>query len=295
MRMHTCVCRVPTHIPRVNRGLNPIQQQPSHRSIQQRASHPRVPFFWTEKHLDLLDGRLGASVCICSLMWYRPPRSMSSDHSLVCSKAISGSPLWLAAFIPINTRTNMQRFDCSWGLLEGFRYFLKWLTATYPAMYRTALHSICVSGLTVVVGAVSWLCFFARTLFFRIFFKSQSKSCSVSCGSWHGSGSCFPMKLLKVSLICWLQRNWWKANHREAWADEGNLCESPETRQSFSSQTRAVAMSAILPWESEWWSLSCFSSETQASKNSVYPGPPRSSSSTSLPLGRSQTYKITSW
>ena len=165
--------------------------------------------------------------------------------------------------------------------------FLKRLTATYPAMYRTALHSICVSDLTAVVGAVSWLCFFAHTLF-RIFFKSQSKSCSVSCGSWHGSGSCFPMKLLQVSLICWLQRNWWKADHREAWADEDSLCESPETRQSFSSQTRAVAMSTILscstasvassitptlhPLGERTMISSRFSSEIQASKNSVYPG-----------------------
>ena len=54
IRMHTCIHKVPRHIPRVNRGFNPIQQQPSHHSIQQRATHPCVPFFWVEKHLDLL-------------------------------------------------------------------------------------------------------------------------------------------------------------------------------------------------------------------------------------------------
>ena len=51
----SCIPRVPRHSPRVNRGFNPIQQQPSH--------HSRcVPFLWTEKHLDIPSGRLGASV-----------------------------------------------------------------------------------------------------------------------------------------------------------------------------------------------------------------------------------------
>ena len=45
---HSCVLRVPWHGPRVNRGFNPIQQQPSHHSRQQRATRPRVPSFWTE-------------------------------------------------------------------------------------------------------------------------------------------------------------------------------------------------------------------------------------------------------
>jgi len=36
-RMHSCVLRVPWHGPRVNRGFNPTQQQPSHSSRQQRA------------------------------------------------------------------------------------------------------------------------------------------------------------------------------------------------------------------------------------------------------------------
>jgi len=53
VHMHSCVLRVPKHGPRVNRGFNPIHQQPSHRSRQQRATHPRVPSFWTEKHLGL--------------------------------------------------------------------------------------------------------------------------------------------------------------------------------------------------------------------------------------------------
>ena len=53
VRMHSYVFRVPCHGPRVNRGFNPIQQQPSHRSRQQRATHPRVLSFWTEKHLGL--------------------------------------------------------------------------------------------------------------------------------------------------------------------------------------------------------------------------------------------------
>ena len=53
VRMHSCVLRVPLHGPRVNHGFNPIQQQPSHRSRQQRATHPCVPSFWTEKHLGL--------------------------------------------------------------------------------------------------------------------------------------------------------------------------------------------------------------------------------------------------
>ena len=66
VHMHTCAYRVPKHGPRVNCGFNPIQQQPSHHSKQQRATHPHVPFFWTEKHLDLLGGRLGASVSIRS-------------------------------------------------------------------------------------------------------------------------------------------------------------------------------------------------------------------------------------
>ena len=66
VRMHTCVRRVPRHGPRVNHGFNPIQQQPSHRIRQQQATHPCVPFFWTKKHLDLLGGKLGASVSICS-------------------------------------------------------------------------------------------------------------------------------------------------------------------------------------------------------------------------------------
>jgi len=54
------------HSPRVNCGFNPIQQQPLHHSRQQQATHPHVPFFWTEKHLDLLNGRLGASISIRS-------------------------------------------------------------------------------------------------------------------------------------------------------------------------------------------------------------------------------------
>ena len=52
---HTCVLRVPRHSARVNRGFNPIQHQQSHHSR-------RVPFFWTEKHLDIFSGKLGASV-----------------------------------------------------------------------------------------------------------------------------------------------------------------------------------------------------------------------------------------
>ena len=58
MCMHTCVLKVPRHSPGVNRGFNPVQQQPSHRSRC-------VPFFWNEKHLDILSGRLGASVSNC--------------------------------------------------------------------------------------------------------------------------------------------------------------------------------------------------------------------------------------
>ena len=53
VRMHSCVLRVPWHGLRVNRGFNPIQQQPSHSSRQQRTTHPRVLSFWTEKHLGL--------------------------------------------------------------------------------------------------------------------------------------------------------------------------------------------------------------------------------------------------
>ena len=53
VRMHSWFLRVPWHGPRVNRGFNLIQQQPSHRSRQQQATHPRVPSFWTEKHLRL--------------------------------------------------------------------------------------------------------------------------------------------------------------------------------------------------------------------------------------------------
>jgi len=72
MRMHTCVRRVPRHSLRVNRGFNPTQQQPLHRSRQQRATHPHVPFFWssTEKTLGLTQGRLGASVSIRSFAIY---------------------------------------------------------------------------------------------------------------------------------------------------------------------------------------------------------------------------------
>ena len=60
VRMHTCIRRVSRRSPRVNCGFNSIQQQPSHRSKQQRATHLRVPFFWTEKHLELVEdwGRL---------------------------------------------------------------------------------------------------------------------------------------------------------------------------------------------------------------------------------------------
>ena len=65
VHMHTCIRKVPRQGPRVNRGFNP--QQPLHRSRQQRDTHPRVPFFWTKKHLDLLGGGLGASVSIHSL------------------------------------------------------------------------------------------------------------------------------------------------------------------------------------------------------------------------------------
>ena len=65
VHMHSCVRKVPRQGPRVNCGFNP--QQPLHRSRQQRDTHPRVPFFWTEKHLDLLGGGLGASVSIHSL------------------------------------------------------------------------------------------------------------------------------------------------------------------------------------------------------------------------------------
>jgi len=53
VRMHSFILRVPCNGPRVNCGFNPIQQQPSHRSGLQRATHPRVQSFWTEKHLGL--------------------------------------------------------------------------------------------------------------------------------------------------------------------------------------------------------------------------------------------------
>ena len=66
VHMHTCVHSVPRQGPRVNHGFNTIQQQPLHCSRQQRATHVRVPFFWTEKHLDLLGGGLGASISIHS-------------------------------------------------------------------------------------------------------------------------------------------------------------------------------------------------------------------------------------
>jgi len=55
--MHSCVLRVPLHGPIANRGFDPIQQQPLHRSRQQQATNLRVPSFWTEKHLDLLGGK----------------------------------------------------------------------------------------------------------------------------------------------------------------------------------------------------------------------------------------------
>ena len=64
--MHTCIRMVPRHSPRVNHGFNPIQQQLSHHSRQQRATHPCVLFFWTKKHLDLLGEKLGASISIRS-------------------------------------------------------------------------------------------------------------------------------------------------------------------------------------------------------------------------------------
>ena len=58
---------VPRHGPRVNRGFSLIQQQPSHHRRQQCATtHPYVPFFWTEKHLNLLSGRLGVIISIHS-------------------------------------------------------------------------------------------------------------------------------------------------------------------------------------------------------------------------------------
>ena len=56
-RVYSCVLRVPLHGPIVNRGFDPIQQQPSHRSRQQWATNLRVPSLWTEKHLDLLGGK----------------------------------------------------------------------------------------------------------------------------------------------------------------------------------------------------------------------------------------------
>jgi len=42
--MYTCI----PVFARVDRGFNPIQQQPSHHSRQQRATHLHVPFFWTK-------------------------------------------------------------------------------------------------------------------------------------------------------------------------------------------------------------------------------------------------------
>jgi len=66
VRVHTCVRRDPRHSPRVNRGFNPIQQQPLYCSRQQRATHPRVPFFWIKNTWTYSVEGWGRSVSICS-------------------------------------------------------------------------------------------------------------------------------------------------------------------------------------------------------------------------------------
>ena len=103
------------------------------------------------------------------------------------------------------------------------------------------------------------------------FLKNLSKkSCSLSCGFWCDSGICFKTKTLQASFICWLQHSWWNDNHAQAWAAEGNFCKLPETRQSYTPETRVMAISSILSrssvpmalsinplsilWESGQWS-----------------------------------------
>ena len=82
VRMHTCILRVPWHGPRVNRGFNSIQQQPSNRSRQQQATHLRVPFFWTENTWTYSMEDCGCPLIHSTLTWSNTPLLTPCSTSL---------------------------------------------------------------------------------------------------------------------------------------------------------------------------------------------------------------------